>query len=138
MVILQLFALTKKKREVTGEMGKNRFCHIYRNVVGDEFHYLLVCHKEKIRNIRNKYFSKYYTVNSTRYNLKGILMFFHVEFYKNLGKVLKNCMLLPIKCWQVFSWYIMYWLFITNISLFFFSPLNTIYCVCNLFRVLSL
>ena len=72
-----------------GTLKTQRLCHLCGNGVGDEFHYLFVCQKEEIMNIRGKYIPKYYTVNPTEYKLQGLLLFCHVELYKNLAKFLK-------------------------------------------------
>ena len=66
-----------------------RICHLCGNGIGDEYHYLFICEKQEIKNLRDKYLPNYYTVNPAEYKLKGLLMYCHIELYKKLANFIK-------------------------------------------------
>jgi hypothetical protein len=39
---------------------EERICHLYKETIGDEYHFLLVCKNENIITLRNKYLPNYY------------------------------------------------------------------------------
>jgi hypothetical protein len=55
----------------------------------DEFHYLFICEKQEIKTIREKFIPIYYTKYPSELKLSRMLMYCHVELYRNLASFLK-------------------------------------------------
>ena len=72
-----------------GVPKNERICHLCRNGIGDEFHYLFKCQKPELVAIRNKFIPHYYVNNPREYKLTGLLLYCHVELYNNLAKFIK-------------------------------------------------
>ena len=52
-------------------------------------HYLFLCEKQEITTIREKFIPIYYTKYPTELKLSRMLMYCHVELYRNLASFLK-------------------------------------------------
>ena len=66
-----------------------RICNLCGNGIGYEFHYLFICEKQEIKTIREKFIPIYYTKYPTERKLWWMLMYCHVEPYRNLASFLK-------------------------------------------------
>jgi hypothetical protein len=45
---------------------EERICHLCKETIGDEYHFLLVCKNENTITLRNKYLPNYYRTNWSR------------------------------------------------------------------------
>ena len=68
---------------------QDRICHLCRNGLGNEFHYIFTCMYPEIRNLRAKYIPSYYATNPNQNKMMGMLSICHVQLYKNLSTFLK-------------------------------------------------
>ena len=71
-------------------------------------HYLFICQKEEVKTIRQKFIPRYCTLNRTEYKMKGMLMFCHIELYKNLSNFLKTMILFFIICNTLYMYLYVY------------------------------
>jgi recombinational DNA repair protein RecR len=51
---------------------EDRICHLCRDEVGDEYHYLFLCKNEAVFEIRQKYIPRYYHLNPNIKKMGGI------------------------------------------------------------------
>jgi hypothetical protein len=64
---------------------EERICHLCKETIGDEYHFLLVCENENIITLRNKYLPNYYRSYPNHANFEGLLSICSVELYKRLS-----------------------------------------------------
>lgn len=57
----------------SGVPREKRICHLCKNGLGDEFHYLFLCSFNAIEKLRALYIPSYYSNNPREYKLKGLL-----------------------------------------------------------------
>jgi hypothetical protein len=64
---------------------EERICHLCKETIGDEYHFLFVCKHENIITLRNKYLPNYYRVYPNHAKLEGLLSICNTELYKRLS-----------------------------------------------------
>jgi hypothetical protein len=62
-----------------------RICHLCKETIGDEYHFLLVCKNENIITLRNQYLPNYYRTYPNLAKFEGLLSICNVELYKRLS-----------------------------------------------------
>jgi recombinational DNA repair protein RecR len=53
--------------------SEDRICHLCRDGVGDEYHYLFLCKNEAVVELRQQYIPRYYHLNPTINKMGGML-----------------------------------------------------------------
>ena len=69
---------------------EERICHLCKETIGDEYHFLLVCKNENIITLRNKYLPNYYRAYPNHAKFEGLLSICNVELYKRLSIFIKK------------------------------------------------
>ena len=72
-----------------GVSKHERICYLCGNGIGDEFHYLFIYEKQEIKTIREKFIPIYYMNYPTELKLSRMLIYCHLELYRNLASFLK-------------------------------------------------
>lgn len=69
---------------------ERRICHLCRQGIGNEFHYLFLCNDNRIKDFRERFIPKYYLKYPNENKMYGLLSICHVQVYKKLSLFLKN------------------------------------------------
>jgi hypothetical protein len=68
---------SKQSHWISSETLRNvaliRICHLCRDGVGDEYHYLFLCKNEAVFELRQKYIPRYYHLNPNITKMGGML-----------------------------------------------------------------
>ena len=67
-----------------------RICNLCGNGIGDEVHYLFICQNQDIKSIREKVIPKYYIRYPSQKKLSYMMMYCHVELYRNMSTFLRK------------------------------------------------
>ena len=72
---------TRRWQNISSE---DRICHLCRDGVGDEYHYLFPCKNEAVFELRQKHIPRYYHLNTNINKMGGMLSLCNLELLSNI------------------------------------------------------
>ena len=70
--------------------AEDRKCHICKESVGDEFHYLFICKSPQLVTFREQHIPSYYTKHPSKQKLSVMLSYCNVNLYRQVASFIKK------------------------------------------------